>query len=80
MNEPLIDGGAAFPRTGYETSDGEWTTPQTGMTLRDYFAAAALQGYFGAPYTPHFCDCEKVAGYMYDMADAMIEARKLTTK
>lgn len=38
------DGGHAFPRAGYELSDGSWSAPQDGMTLRDYFAAAALQG------------------------------------
>lgn len=38
------DGGPAFPRTGYELKDGSWVEPQQGMSLRDYFAAAALQG------------------------------------
>jgi hypothetical protein len=60
----IDEGGAAFPSELFE---------QPGMTLRDYFAAAALQGYFG---TPHYCDCEKLALYMYQMADAMIKARK----
>jgi hypothetical protein len=47
-----------------------------GMSLRDYFAAAALTGYFAAPHTPHFCKVESVAAYAYEMADAMIAARK----
>lgn len=49
-----------------------------GMTLRDYFAAAALQGYFSAPNTPHMNAAdEHVAKYCYDMADAMLKVREL---
>lgn len=50
--------------------EGE-TTLQHGMTLRDYFAAAALQGMCangGAPALVRAIDA-------YDYADAMLEAR-----
>ena len=53
-----------------------------GMTLRDYFAAVALQGWL-ASYpesdTPHPAsnECENdVARLSYKMADAMLAARK----
>jgi hypothetical protein len=46
-----------------------------GMTLRDYFAAKALTGYFAAPHTAHQCDGAKVAQYCYEIADAMLAAR-----
>jgi hypothetical protein len=71
----IDDGGAAFP-CHTNPMPGKLANAPQGMTLRHYFAAAALQGYFGAPHTPHFCDCKKVALYMYDMADAMLKARK----
>jgi hypothetical protein len=46
---------------------------QNGMTLRDYFAAKAMQadltGYVGTDWT-------RVAVQAYQMADAMMEARE----
>lgn len=40
------DGGPAFPAEQHETQNGEWNqTFEPGLSLRDYFAAAALQGY-----------------------------------
>lgn len=45
-----------------------------GMELRDYFAAKALQCYWVDPdVTP---DLKTAAAWSYDMADAMMEARK----
>lgn len=46
-----------------------------GMTLRDWFAGQALAGYFANAHTPHqnATDC---VDYMYEMANAMMEARK----
>jgi hypothetical protein len=42
---PKRNGGPAFPRSGHESSYERYDTMQhAGMTLRDYFAAAALQG------------------------------------
>ena len=42
------DGGRAFPRTADQIDDGE-----VGMTLRDYFAAAALQGMLCNGFMPN---------------------------
>jgi len=51
--------------------------PYTGMTLRDYFAAKAMQGFiqYSATkgiYTPPDNELAKVS---YDLADAMLKAR-----
>lgn len=70
-------GGPAFPETGErgKAAGGE------GMTLRDYFAAKAMQGMLAYP------GCEQrgshhnnntadgVAAMAYDYADAMISMR-----
>lgn len=70
------DGGSAFPDIRNAI---DWKY-QPGMTLRDYFAAMALQGLLA-----HSCDkssnsinepAELVARNAYEMADAMIWRRK----
>jgi hypothetical protein len=46
-----------------------------GMTLRDYFAAAALQGIYANPkhgFNEHYTDAQEA----YEMADAMMAVRK----
>ena len=45
-----------------------------GMTLRDYFAAKALQGLLSESYD--FSDRNRIAEKAYDFADAMLAARK----
>ena len=64
------DGGPAFPR--------DTSVNQSGMSLRDYFAAAALTGMCANPNavkengefsSSNFRTC-------YEMADAMIKARE----
>ena len=73
MSEPK-DGGSAFPqlaRRGYMLENGTITPIGDGMSLRDYFAAAALMRMMS--------DCltiEQIAEEAYRFADAMIEARK----
>ena len=62
MNAPINDGGPAFP-----IGTGDMRDP-TGMTLRDYFAAAALQGLL----TQSRVVSAKEA---YRLADAMLAAR-----
>jgi hypothetical protein len=63
-------GGPAFPSHG---SMGE--VEQEGMTLRDYFAAKAMQikNFSVRPYDT----TEEIAREAYQMADAMLRARKL---
>ena len=59
----MYAGGPAFPRPGD-------FNPQIGMTLRDYFAAKALQG-----MSADISDEVRAARWCYEMADAMIQAR-----
>ena len=65
------DGGAAFPRNilfsdgGVEVNDG--------MSLRDYFAAAAMQAV--APQLAADLGMEGLAALCYEAADAMLAAR-----
>lgn len=48
-------------------------TDELGMTLRDYFAAKAMQGLMVDVSDP---DCEYIAQVAYKMADAMLKARQ----
>lgn len=64
------DGGNAFPYT---------FTGLPGMTLRDYFAAKAMQGLLASPrgtVDDSPMTDKLVAGNAYIVADAMLEARK----
>lgn len=61
------DGGPAFP--GDSLQCGPWF----GMTLRDYFAAMALQGLVTGPGG---IDPRQDAEFAYMMADAMLRARE----
>ncbi|HBO2100216.1 TPA: hypothetical protein L4G69_002828 [Pseudomonas aeruginosa] len=67
-------GGQAFPSESMYTSEA-------GMTLRDYFAAKAMQAWISTygvtdrhPATNSTCDT--VAEQAYQVADAMLKARK----
>ena len=46
-----------------------------GMTLRDYFAAKAMQGCIGDATRPPAYTYADKAKYAYEMADAMMKAR-----
>ena len=71
-------GGPAFPVPSYVNVAGETHDVEfQGMTLRDYFAAKAMQGEL-ACQSVHgglWTDAEKLATYAYLMADAMLKAR-----
>jgi hypothetical protein len=47
-----------------------------GMTLRDYFAAKAMQGMFDYWHENPNLEFEHIASCSYDMADAMLKARE----
>ena len=71
MSEQQInDGGPAFP-----TLDNTEHWRHLGLSLRDYFAAAALQG-FMAQVKPEDHWAEYRAKWSYEVADAMLERRK----
>lgn len=59
----------AFPRP----HSGTTNFSQEGMTLRDYFAAKALQGVMACNGV--YDDEAKLAKWCYEQADAMLEAR-----
>lgn len=69
------NGGAAFPVAGLSgLPNDNFIHPQEGMTLRDYFAAAALTGLISTgKYGLLALKCSAVA---YNYADAMLAARK----
>lgn len=73
-------GGPAFPLAASEYSGNG---PERGMTLRDYFAAKAMQAMFSSPQamaaaasnTKNQAATVFLAIASYEMADAMLQAR-----
>lgn len=63
------DGGPAFPRD--HASDGH-----NGMTLRDYFAARAMQAVATNPTGAESFTFDERAKWAYQQADAMLRARE----
>ena len=63
-------GGSAFPIVGRKHD-----VVEAGMTMRDYFAAKAMQGFNANPELIELNN-QKVAEWSYAIADAMLEARK----
>jgi predicted 3-demethylubiquinone-9 3-methyltransferase (glyoxalase superfamily) len=64
-------GGPAFPRAGNEWADMAWVEDRWGMTLRDYFAAKAMQGLLAN----NNIDAQQIAKAAYIVADSMLKAR-----
>jgi hypothetical protein len=74
----INDGGPAFPS---EVWDSEGCPQHTqGMSLRDYFAAKAMQamlsGHFAKYGHEDYWPRPEIAAEAYEMADAMLAARK----
>jgi len=67
---------SAFPSTFKSLSPEEGQTHRWGMTLRDYFAAKAMQGMFDYWHENPNLEFEHIASCSYDMADAMLKARE----
>ena len=61
-------GGPAFPNS--------FEKPYQGMTLRDYFAAKAMQGMFASGNLPKSVTDEELSAVAYQTADAMLKARE----
>ena len=69
-------GGPAFPVKGFQTRAGQGfvNIEAQGLSMRDYFAAKAMQAAYEQGVHPYdMLDCAVRA---YQMADAMLEARK----
>jgi len=82
MSDTPTDGGPAFPVPRQHFGNGITLECRAyGMTLRDYFAAAALQGQLtgdtiSLAIDSHAITATEVAGSCYEWADAMLAARK----
>ena len=77
MGAEVKTGGPAFPQSIRE-EDGS-TTYYHGLSVRDYFAAKAMQGWLSTYPTEHGADevyAEGVAELAYEVADAMLKARE----
>lgn len=74
-------GGPAFPELGNVGYNSEWQN-ESGMTLRDYFAAKALSGILSnqqcTPFGMSFGadERESLSRNAYRIADAMLKARE----
>jgi len=69
------DGGPAFPaEIDLEYYSAPSTRHEAGMSLRDYFAAKALQGFLAERSLPA-SEAGRLASDCYAMADAMLKAR-----
>ena len=65
----INEGGPAFP-----VCPAKWDTMYHGISIRDYFAAKAMQGFAADPDTTG--SAEIIAKVAYQWADAMIKARE----
>jgi len=77
MSKQINDGGPAFARDSHMDKQLGLYVHQQGMSLRDYFAAAALQGLLSImakDYDAFFAN--KLAHACYETADAMLKAKE----
>lgn len=82
VSESTNDGGPAYPRASFyhENIAGYDHKGYDGMTLRDYFAAAAVQGELAAQggedgYQYDAKHVDGLATWAFLVADAMLKAR-----
>jgi|8_EtaG_2_1085327.scaffolds.fasta_scaffold222806_2 hypothetical protein len=75
MSEQVKGGGPAFPQ-GKQV--GQCSVSEGGMTLRDYFAAKAMQGICAHPDNWGLLG-DRLAKEAYRVADAMLIARDTDT-
>lgn len=70
-------GGPAFP---LQSIGPDFAPGYSGMTLRDYFAAKAMQGFIAGHISHHGHENHwlytGIASEAYDVADAMLKARE----
>jgi hypothetical protein len=69
------DGGPAFPSLA---RDGNWQPHHDGMSLRDYFAAKAIQGLLAN--NANYGTDDGLARDAYEFADAMLRARAIVAE
>ena len=87
MSNTNINGGPAFPVPLLPGQSWQGMGPCDGATLRDYFAAKAMQGELAAMVDPSGSQCgialdtpdealAQIAKHFYRIADAMLKARE----
>lgn len=71
-------GGSAFPNGTGWNHNGDWVGGgDEGMSLRDYFAAKAMQGAIaGCAAKGEVIMYSDLSGFAYEVADAMLKARE----
>jgi hypothetical protein len=69
----IDNGGSAFPVNAANLGSTGSYPPEQGMSLRDYFAAKAMQGFYQRVESGGFV---RVAQLSYELADAMLKARE----
>ncbi|MBO6858329.1 hypothetical protein [Roseibium sp.] len=74
MSDRIKRGGSAFPLNTQNTAKPGAFEPQSGMSLRDWFAGQVLASAGALPLGEK--DCNFRAKVAYEMADAMIRARE----
>lgn len=67
-------GGPAFPFSAYTYPNGEINHGEGGMTLRDYFAAKAMQA--SRSRNSQYKTWDDLAHDSYEIANAMLKARE----
>lgn len=86
MNQPIADGGPAFPVTASTGDPRDGVYCRDGMSLRDWFAGQALSGLcsnanvigYSASCGFEIVNTDQIglAAFSISLADAMIAARK----
>ena len=71
-------GGPAYPTSNYQKMVPLSTGYSEGMTLRDYFAAKAMQGLLAGLTPTTVWSQDEAAETAYNVADAMLRAREAT--
>jgi hypothetical protein len=80
------NGGAAFPISASTGDPRDGVYCHEGMSLRDYFAAKAMQGWIAAAGVKREDGKElwakegSIAEHAYAVADAMLKAREATNE
>lgn len=71
------NGGPAFPFGQTDSMSGQLVNGwgSEGMTLRDYFAAKAMQGALANPEVKETAEAR--SEWAYEIADAMLKAREV---
>jgi hypothetical protein len=68
----------AFPQPDFVTDGSTEIQGDSGMDLRDYFAAKAMEGMLLKHVITEINSRQKIAAAAYRMADSMLEARDAT--